>query len=63
MSLELCFQTHFWFTLARKSAIILGRKESLMAFFKRAWDSGSQVEQAKKLALSVVFLKNNEVIN
>jgi len=26
-----------------------------MAFFKRAWDSGSQVEQAKKLALSVVF--------
>ncbi|EFU63020.1 hypothetical protein HMPREF8578_1160 [Streptococcus oralis ATCC 49296] len=33
MSLELCFQTHFWFTLARKSAIILARKESLMAFF------------------------------
>ena len=28
-----------------------------MAFFKRAWDSGSQVEQAKKLALSVVSLK------
>ena len=28
-----------------------------MAFFKRTWDSGSQVEQAKKLALSVVFLK------
>ena len=28
MSLELCFQTHFWFTLARKSAIILARKES-----------------------------------
>ncbi len=28
-----------------------------MAFFKRAWDSGSQVEQTKKLALSVVFLK------
>ena len=28
-----------------------------MAFFKRAWDSGSQVEQAKKLALSVVFFK------
>ena len=56
MSLELCFQTHFWFTLARKSAIILARKESLMAFFKRAWDSGSQVGQGKKLALSVVFL-------
>ncbi|EMG34369.1 hypothetical protein H353_05008 [Streptococcus oralis subsp. tigurinus 1366] len=57
MSLELCFQTHFWFTLTRKSAIILARKESLMAFFKRAWGSGSQVEQGKKLALSVVFLK------
>ena len=28
-----------------------------MAFFKRAWDSGSQVEQTKELALSVVFLK------
>lgn len=28
-----------------------------MAFFKRVWDSGSQVEQGKKLALSVVFLK------
>ncbi len=28
-----------------------------MAFFKRAWDSGSQVGQGKKLALSVVFLK------
>ena len=28
-----------------------------MAFFKRAWDSGSQVEQGKKLVLSVVFLK------
>jgi len=26
-----------------------------MAFFKRAWDSGSQVGQGKKLALSVVF--------
>ena len=34
-----------------------------MAFFKRSWDSGSQEEQAKKLALSVVFFKNNEVIN
>lgn len=34
-----------------------------MAFFKRAWDSGSQVEQGKELALSVVFFKNNEVIN
>jgi len=34
-----------------------------MAFFKRAWDSGSQVEQGKKLALSVVFFKTNEVIN
>ena len=63
MSLELCFQTHFWFTLARKSAIILARKESLMAFFKRTWDSGSRVGQGKKLALSVVFFKNNEVIN
>jgi len=28
-----------------------------MAFFKRAWDSGSQVEQNKELALSVVFSK------
>jgi len=28
-----------------------------VAFFKRAWDSGSQVEQGKKLALSVVFKK------
>ncbi len=28
-----------------------------MAFFKRAWDSGSQVGQNKELALSVVFLK------
>jgi len=26
-----------------------------MAFFKRAWDGGSQVGQGKKLALSVVF--------
>ena len=57
MSLEHYFQTHFWFTLARKFAIILARKESLMAFFKRAWDSGSQVGQNKVLALSVVFLK------
>ena len=57
MSLEHYFQTHFWFTLARKSAIILARKESLMAFFKRAWDSGSQVGQNKELALSVVFSK------
>ncbi|EOB33460.1 hypothetical protein D065_01277 [Streptococcus mitis 13/39] len=28
-----------------------------MAFFKRAWDSGSQVVQNKELALSVVFSK------
>jgi len=28
-----------------------------MAFFKRTWDSGSQAEQDKELALSVVFLK------
>ena len=28
-----------------------------MAFFKRAWDSGSRVEQGKELALSVVSLK------
>ena len=34
-----------------------------MAFFKRAWDSGSQVGQNNELALSVVFYKNNEVIN
>ena len=57
MSLEHYFQTHFWFTLARKFVIILARKESLMAFFKRAWDSGSQVGQNKELALSVVFSK------
>ncbi|ETE03789.1 hypothetical protein U750_10255 [Streptococcus pseudopneumoniae G42] len=37
--------------------IIVSRKESLMAFFKRAWDSGSQVGQNKVLALSVVFSK------
>ncbi|ETD91502.1 hypothetical protein U752_10220 [Streptococcus pseudopneumoniae 1321] len=37
--------------------IIVSRKESLMAFFKRAWDSGSQVGQNKELALSVVFSK------
>ena len=28
-----------------------------MAFFKRAWDSESQVGQNKELALSVVFSK------
>ena len=42
-SLKQLFRTCFLFTLEWKFAIILVRKERLMASFKRAWDSESQV--------------------
>ncbi len=44
--------------------IIVTRKESLMAFFKRAWDIGSQVGQNNELALSVKYyqtMKRNKL--